>query len=232
MKTKIFNLIILDKSGSMSNIASAAIAGVNETIGSIMASAKKHSEDQEHFFSLVAFCECERKYIFENVPIADVKPISAADYQPCCGTPLYDAVGITLHQLEKDVAKDENAVAQVTIITDGYENASKEYSGNAVKRLIEDLKKKGWTFAFIGANQDADAVAFSISINNSMNFTADQSHTRAMFSAFAGATARWADRVSSCMERAPKGKCAAAVLSAEEEACEFFSDDDKERANN
>ena len=73
MKTKIFNLIILDKSGSMSSIASAAIAGVNETIGSIKASAKKHSEDQEHFFSLVAFCECERKYIFENV----LRPITS-----------------------------------------------------------------------------------------------------------------------------------------------------------
>lgn len=232
MKTKIYNLIILDKSGSMASIAKAAIDGVNETIGAIKASAKKHVEDQEHYFSLMAFCECERKYIYENTPIADVKPISEADYEPCCTTPLYDAIGISLHHLERAVEKEERAVAQVTVITDGFENASKEYTGSAVKALIESFKQKGWTFAFIGANQDAESVAFSLSISNSMNFKADQSHTRAMFSAFAGATSRWADRVSCCVKNASsRGEKLEEMLCADEVACEFFSDEDKANAN-
>lgn len=232
MKTKIYNLIILDKSGSMGNIANAAISGVNETIGAIKASAKKHAEDQEHYFSLMAFCACERKYIYENTPIAEVNPITAADYEPCCTTPLYDAIGISLHHLERAVEKEECAVAQVTVITDGFENASKEYSGSAVKSLIESFKQKGWTFAFIGANQDAESVAFSLSISNSMNFKADQSHTRAMFSAFAGATARWADRVSCCMKSASLNDASVEdVLCSEEIARDFFSDEDKANSN-
>ena len=208
MKTKIFNLIILDKSGSMNTIANAAIGGVNETIGTIKATAKKHEDDQEHFFSLVAFCGCERKYIFENVPISDVRPITSDDYQPCCGTPLYDAIGLSVNRLATAMEKEDGALAQVTIITDGYENASKEYSGAAVKGLIERFKAKGWTFAFIGANQDVKEVAFNLSINNSIEFKTNETETRHMFGFLSACSSAWADKVSLlkrdsvCMEEA------------------------------
>ena len=68
MKTKVFNVIILDKSGSMSSIARQAIDGVNETIGSIR-SAQEKNPDQEHIVTLVAFCGCEMKAIYDNVPV-------------------------------------------------------------------------------------------------------------------------------------------------------------------
>ena len=56
------------------------------------------------------------------------------------------------------------------MVTDGYENASKEYDGKAIKALIDELKGKGWVFAYIGANQDVEQVAATISITNTMTF--------------------------------------------------------------
>ena len=94
------------------------------------------------------------------------------DYEPCCCTPLYDAMGFTLTTMRNYVKKVDDAVVVVTIITDGYENASKEYTGAAVKRLVEELKGEGWTFTYMGANQDSVEVAFNLSIRNSRNFEA------------------------------------------------------------
>ena len=63
-------------------------------------------------------------------------------------------------------------VVLVTIITDGYENSSCEYSAQAIRTLVDKLKKKGWTFAYIGANQDAVEVASGLNIDNALNFDA------------------------------------------------------------
>jgi len=92
------------------------------------------------------------------------------DYQPCCCTPLYDAMGFTLTTMRKHVKTVDDAVVVVTIITDGLENASKEYTGAAVKELVEQLKGEGWTFTYMGANQDSTEIAFNLSIRNSRNF--------------------------------------------------------------
>ena len=62
-------------------------------------------------------------------------------------------MGIALHTLEKEVGED--AIALVTVITDGYENASREYTGKMIKDLVSRLDEKGWVFTYIGANQDA-----------------------------------------------------------------------------
>lgn len=83
MKTRVFNVIVLDKSGSMSSIARQAIDGVNETIGSIK-SAQEKNPDQEHMVTLVAFCGCEMRSIYDNVPVAEVQPLTDKDYCPCC----------------------------------------------------------------------------------------------------------------------------------------------------
>jgi hypothetical protein len=73
----------------------------------------------------------------------------------------------------------EDAVVVVTIITDGLENASKEYTGAAVKQLVEQLKGEGWTFTYMGANQDSVEVAFNLSIRNARNFDYSASGTMA-----------------------------------------------------
>ena len=192
MKTRIFNLIIIDESGSMQSIKTAAINSVNETIQTIRAAQKKY-EDQEHYVSLVSFND-DVKTIYECVSAEEVKELTADSYEPDCCTALYDAMGISLNRLRKKVAEDDKVL--VTIVTDGYENASTEYSGKAIKALVDELKGKGWIFAYIGANQDVEAVAATISITNVMNFEATCEGTGAMSERLSKARKRFYGRLS------------------------------------
>lgn len=169
-KTKVFNVIILDRSGSMNSIRKAAVEGFNETLAGIKKAQEKYGDTQEHFVTLLTFCDCEKKYVFDKVPVVEARSLSMDDYIPCCCTPLYDAMGLTLTDMRKHVKDLKDSLVVVTIITDGLENASKEYSGKAVKELVEQLKKEGWTFTYMGANQDSVEVAFTLSIRNARNF--------------------------------------------------------------
>ena len=89
-KTKVFNVIILDRSGSMATIRSAAIGSLNETLVSIQKAQEKFSDTQEHFVSLVMFCSCETKLFFDKLPVRKAHPLKWNDYEPCCCTPLFD----------------------------------------------------------------------------------------------------------------------------------------------
>lgn len=189
-KTKIYNVIILDKSGSMSTIAKQAVDGVNETLGGIR-SSQLNDPTQDNYVTLVAFCVCELRTIYDNTPIAEVRDITPNDYRPCCMTPLYDAIGTTITRLHP-IVTDNKGAAAVTIITDGYENASREYSGKAIKDLIERYKNEGWMFAYIGADHDVEAVAAQMSIDNTLVFDKSEAGTREMFTKHKRSRSHWA----------------------------------------
>ena len=175
VKTQVYNLIILDKSGSMSSIANAAISGFNETVGGIRSAQERFKDTQEHFVSLMIFCNCEKTMVYDMVPVNEVKELTSREYRPCCCTPLYDAMGISINALYNAIKDKEDATAVVTIITDGLENASKEYSGRAIKALVERMKnEEGWNFAYIGTNQDVEATASSLNIDHHMSFRDDE----------------------------------------------------------
>jgi len=199
MKTKVFNVIILDKSGSMSSIARQAVDGVNETIGSIK-SAQEKNPDQEHMVTLVAFCGCELKSIYHNVPVTQVRPLTEKDYNPCCMTPLLDAVGSTITRVHALKSSEENSLAIVTVITDGYENASHEFSLQALRSLIEAYKEQGWQFTYIGADHDVEQVAFSLSIQHTMKFDKTAEGTRAMFAKQNASRSKWNDKMAAIMK--------------------------------
>ena len=178
-KTQVYNLIILDKSGSMSSIAKAAISGFNETVGGIRSAQERFKDTQEHFVSLMIFCDCEKTMVYDKVPVAEVKELTSKEYRPCCSTPLYDAMGISINALFKAIKDKEDATAVVTVITDGLENASKEYNGAAIKALVERMKdEEGWNFAYIGTNQDVQATSASLSIDNHIAFEDDDAGMR------------------------------------------------------
>ncbi len=196
MKTRIFNLIIIDESGSMQTIKHAAINNVNETIQTIRAAQKKH-EDQEHFASLVTFND-DVKCIYECVPVEEVKELTSETYMPACCTALYDAMGISLNALRKRVAEADKVL--VTVVTDGYENASKEYTGKAIKALVDELKTKGWVFAYMGANHDVEAAAATISITNAISFEASDAGVVEMSTGVCYSRSAWYDDIASGKE--------------------------------
>lgn len=209
MKTRIFNLIIIDESGSMQSIKKQAIDSVNETIQTIRSAQTKH-EEQEHYVSLITFND-NVKTIYDCVPVSEVTELTSETYQPACCTALYDAMGLSVNALRKKV--DEVDKVLVTVVTDGYENASKEYSGKAIKALVDELKAKGWVFAYIGANQDVEAVAASISITNTMNFEATCVGTTAMSEKLGRSRSRRFDKI------------AHGLSLPEEDNCNFFEEE-------
>jgi len=178
MKQKIFNLIVLDASGSMYSIRNEAVAGVVETIQTIRTSQEENA-NQEHLLSLVVFNGKYTTIVFDRMPITKVPDLNEKDYQPTDNTPLYDAMGYSITNLQRYIDEDDNVL--VTIITDGYENASREWNHQRIYQLVEDLKKKNWLFTYIGANQDALEVAKGMGIDHSMNYISDAEGTKAMF---------------------------------------------------
>ena len=94
-KTPIYNLVILDKRGSMESIRTEAINGYNETLASIKATQEEFSETQEHFISLAAFCNHGIDMIHNMTPINETEKLTREKYNPCCLTPLFDAIGTT-----------------------------------------------------------------------------------------------------------------------------------------
>lgn len=178
MKQKIFNLIVLDASGSMYSIRNEAIAGVVETIQTIRTSQEENT-NQEQLLSLVVFNGKHINTVYDRMPITKVPDFTEKDYQTTDNTPLYDAMGNAITNLQRYINEDDNVL--VTVITDGYENASVEWNHQRVFQLVEDLKNKNWLFTYIGANQDAMAVAKGMGIDHSMNFSSDIRGTKEMF---------------------------------------------------
>ena len=216
MNQKIYNLIVLDASGSMYSIRNEAIAGVVETVQTIR-TAQKDNANQEHLFSLVVFNGRSIATVYDRMPITKVPDLNENDYQPTDNTPLYDAMGNSITNLQRYINEDDNVL--VTVITDGYENSSVEWNHQRVFQLVEDLKKKNWLFTYIGANQDALKVAKGMGIDHSMNYMSDAEGTKAMF------------RKERLSRKAFYGKLSAGKRFFEAKSEDYFVDDDQNDEN-
>lgn len=195
MSTQVYNLLILDESGSMVSIKQQAMNGFNETVQTIRAAQKKH-EDQQHFISLVVFNSDGIKTVFDKTEVDKVVELTDEMYRPNCGTPLYDAMGVALAKLHYSLEETVDCKVLVTIITDGEENASMEYNENTIKKMVEELKAAGWIFTYIGANQDAKKVAATISVTNVMSFESTPCGTQKMFAKESTSRMRWFDKLA------------------------------------
>ena len=193
-RAKINNVIILDCSGSMSSIRREAITGVNETLAAIRSSQLRDIE-QDNYVTLVVFCGCKMKRIYDLTPIAEAIDLTYEQYVPCCTTPLYDAIGTTLRSVREKLFGERTAVS-VTIITDGYENSSTEFTGVTLKKLIDACKEEGWLFAYIGADHDVERVASELHIVNHMRFDKTSEGTGLMFHKNNYSRDRWVGNVA------------------------------------
>lgn len=172
-------MIIVDESGSMCVIERQALAGMNETIDTVKKMQKMH-KDMEQRISLLTFDSGHKTFKYDNVKAESVHRLSSKDYNPCGGTPLYDAIGTAISKLNAQTTEHDNVL--VTIITDGEENCSQEYNLKMVKTLIDKMKKQGWTFTLIGTdNLDVEGMAGKMCIDNHLAFTQDDRGTREMF---------------------------------------------------
>jgi uncharacterized protein YegL len=179
-KHQVHNLIILDESGSMESIKGNIINGFNEIVQTLKAIEREFPE-QEHLISFITFNSLGLKTIHYKENVQALQPIDEKRFDPDGSTPLYDALGYSFAKLKRDLENQTEYNVLVTILTDGEENASKEYSGAAIKSIIDELKLNRWTFTYIGADHDVERFASSLSIENSMAFQKNPKDMEKMF---------------------------------------------------
>ena len=176
---RVFNLIIVDESGSMSVIRKQAFFGMNETLQTVRQMQKKYPEQQQ-FVTLVTFDSEHTTWHYDNSPVEKTKNLLWKAYNPCAATPLYDAMGKAISKVMAQTADDDNVL--VTVITDGEENCSEEWTLKMIRTMIEKLKKQNWTFTLIGTdNLDVETMAQSFAIDEHMKFEQTEEGTEAMF---------------------------------------------------
>jgi len=178
MKKNLVELVfIVDRSGSMSSIAS----DMEGAIKSVIKDQKKL--DKEILVTFVRF-DIEYEKVFNHIPITDVPEITIKARGM---TALLDAMGKTINSFEREFSEKEKKERPekvlFMIITDGKENSSKEFSREKVFGMIETVKRDhGWDFTFIGANQDAikEGGDLGISRGSSINYAASPAGVRKM----------------------------------------------------
>lgn len=184
MKKGLVELVfILDRSGSMSGLEADTIGGFNSMIKS------QKSVDGECVVTTVLFDD-RYELLHDRIKLKGISPLTEKEYYVRGTTALLDAVGRTINKIasvQRNTAEEERAEKVLFIITtDGYENASREYSYDKVKAMIEKERDKyGWEFLFLGANIDAleTAEKFGISKDKAADYHADGEGTRVTYQA-------------------------------------------------
>ena len=162
---KIYNIVILDRSASMSPLREAAVQGYNGILEVVRVAQEQNALMQQNYITLSFFNDSVTN-VFDCDTIQSIPDLLLDDYRPQGNTALWDAIGISLDSLKIKLNTLENATAVVTIISDGLENASKQYSIYAVADRVDALKGQGVMFVFMGTNQDVAQTAASLHIDN------------------------------------------------------------------
>lgn len=172
---------IMDRSGSMTSMASEAMGGFN----SFLEDQKK--EDGTADMSVVLF-DYQYEVVEDWVGLQDVKALTADTYQPRGTTALFDAVGRTIDSVGKKLADlpEETRPERVLfcIVTDGLENASSDYDKAKIKDMITRQQDDyDWAFMFLAADQDAFAAGSGIGVRaaNIGNYANTPGGNKAMF---------------------------------------------------
>lgn len=187
MKKGLTELVfILDKSGSMEGLEADTIGGFNSLL------RKQKDSDGECILTTVLF-DNTYDLLHDRVDLKAVRPMTEKEYSVGGGTALIDAIGKTIHKIEKVQKNTDESYhpekVLFAIMTDGQENASYEYTSDKVKKMIQKKTDKGWEFLFLGANIDAVETANHLGIleSRAKNFHADQKGILKSFDAMANA---------------------------------------------
>jgi hypothetical protein len=183
----------------MQSIASDVIGGFNGFL------AAQQADGADAVMTLVQFdSQDSHEVLTDATAIGEVRPLSARSFQPRGGTPLYDAMGHTIADaaIRAERLSGANQPAEEILFvtyTDGHENQSVEYSRDKIFQLITKREADGWTFAYLGANQDAYAEGAKIgySRGSTQNFAADAGGSRAAFASLSGAVSKRRQKIRS-----------------------------------
>ena len=183
-------VMILDRSGSMRGLEADTIGGFNSMI------EKQKKEEGEAFVSVVLFDDRE-EVLYDRVDIHKVEPMTDAQYYVRGCTALLDAVGGAIHHIGNihKYAREEDVPEKTIFIitTDGMENASRRYTYEKVREMIERQREKyHWEFLFLGANIDAvrEAARFGINASRAVNYENDSRGTRLNYRVMSDAVGR------------------------------------------
>lgn len=187
-KKKLYAHILLDRSGSMETCRDTAIGAFNEYVNSL-----KLNENLAATISLTTFDDLSIDLVFDRKPAEDMPALTRELFEPRGMTPLNDAIGRTAGEMEKVKLAKGEGVAFV-ILTDGLENASREYSREAVRKLLERLQaEKNWLVVYLGANQDAFAEGAARGVGALRSIDFDTQHVGAAVSAAARISVDYAE---------------------------------------
>ena len=139
--------VVLDRSGSMSNCVHQTI----EALNGYLIGLKK--ENTEGVVTVSLFDSQSIDIGVDKVQIKDLSPLDYSFLTPRASTPLYDAIGAGIYEHSSYNATREDKKVLV-IVTDGYENASREYTGEAIKKLVEEKEEAGWLIVYLGSDHD------------------------------------------------------------------------------
>lgn len=193
MKDQSHITVILDRTGSMMEIRDDVIGGFNAFL------AEQQAASTPATFTLVQFdSQDPYEVLHHDRPIAEVTPLTPEQYLPRASTPLYDAMGRGILDLESRIAKQPEAERPSRIIfvvvTDGAENASREFDRAAITKLVDARKAAGWDFVFLSADMEAfhDAGAVGIDYSSRLAF---QKSSRGNDAAWAAASSKIKARI-------------------------------------
>lgn len=185
--------ILLDRSGSMGSIADDTVGGFNSFL------AKQRAEEGEARVSLVQFDSQDPfEVLIDGIPIQEVTDLDRDSYIPRATTPLLDAVGRLIARCDNDIKSCSDAGMPeedqvVVVITDGLENASREFSRQAIFDLITKRREQGWVFLFLGADQDvwAEGGRFGFSTHDRVAWEKTQKGSEKMWKDLAYSTGEY-----------------------------------------
>ncbi len=167
-------VMVLDRSGSMASCAEATVAGFNQFV------REQREVPGEAFVTLVQFDD-QYEVVYQGHKMESVPLLTQNDFVPRGCTALLDAIGRSIGMADKDKPMGWQVV--FVIITDGSENASKEFTRDTIKEKVAEREKAGWKFVYLGANQDAITVAADMGINTSANYAATLGGTKRAYRA-------------------------------------------------
>ncbi|MFT5129729.1 MAG: Mg-chelatase subunit ChlD [Rhodothermales bacterium] len=168
MAEAVHSTVILDRSGSMENIRDDTIGGFNSFL------ATQQAIPGETTLSLVQFdSQDPYEIVFHALRIGEISPLTRETFVPRGGTPLLDALGRGMN----DTASIIGGRARIlfAVVTDGQENASREFRKSVIARMIAEKQHEGWQFAFLSADLDAiqDAKNYGVNPDATLHFQKD-----------------------------------------------------------